>query len=617
MCGVAGLYMTTGKPDVAIVKRMTASMSHRGPDADGFYADDYVALGHRRLSIIDLSDSANQPLPDASGRYILVFNGEIYNYQEIKHELNDYPFKTSGDSEVILAAFSKWGIRCVKKFKGMFVFAIWDKIDQALTIVRDRFGVKPLYYFNENGLFLFASEIRAILSSKLVPFRMDENGLYEFLSFQSVGSPHTLCKGIRQLESGHYIRVSHGKTEVCSYWNEFEKHQVDFQAERGKVLSTVRDLMYKSVERRMVADVPVGAFLSGGIDSSAVVGIMSEVSSSRPNTFNIYFDEEEYDESKFAEIVAKKFRTNHVGIHLKPSDFLDQLQPALSSMDTPSGDGVNTYVVSREIRKAGMTVALSGIGGDELFAGYPVFFQYLKLQRFRNAWPYSSTIRSAAAALVGKTNNRKQRLSQILGLPSVAIEQFYPVSRTILTHKQIADYTKLASRETALFQSLHADRKELSRLPLLSQVSVAEYRGYTQQTLLKDTDQMSMASSLEVREPFFDHDLIEYVLSITDTIKFPHYPKQLLVESLGSLLPKEIVHRKKKGFSFPWKFWMRKELRNYCTERITSISQRSFMKQGVLEDRWERFVNGDNNIRWAELWIFVVLEEWLRNNETR
>jgi len=617
MCGIAGVLNLTNKAvDPRMIHCITDAMSHRGPDANGFYVEGEVALGHRRLSIIDLSNIANQPMSDASGRYWLIFNGEIYNFKEIKKELSDYPYQTQGDSEVILAAYSKWGGDCVKKFTGMFTFAIWDVKDKELFIARDRMGVKPLYFFINDEYFLFASEIRALLKSEIIPNKVETKAIHEYFHYQSVSYPYSIIKGIMQLEAGCYMIVRNGKTETRKYWDITKcKSNFDF-SDKKKVQQHLRQLLQQSVQRRLVSDVPLGAFLSGGIDSSAIVGLMAEASSLPVNTFTIGFEEKEYDESRYADIIAKKFNTHHTSITLSPQNFLEELPHALDNMDTPSGDGVNTYVVSKQIKASGLTVALSGVGGDELFAGYPFFNRYLQLRKWRSGWKTSRAIRSLAAQFVaGNESVQRDRLKQIFKADTCSIAEFYPVFRQILSPSMIDKAAvDIMEEKTAVEEKLYDQQESIEHYPLLSQVSIAEYLGYTQHTLLKDTDQMSMAVSLEVREPFFDHDLVEYVLNIPDTIKKPTYPKSLLVESLGNLLPREIVHRKKQGFLFPWNVWMKNELRSFCDQRLNNFCQRSFIRPDAIMSSWKRFLNGDQSVRWMELWLFVILEYWLEKN---
>lgn len=619
MCGIAGILHFNRQPaDPAAILQVTNAMQHRGPDAANCIAEDQIALGHRRLAIIDLSEAANQPFTDISGRYIMVYNGEMYNYMDVKSMLHDYPFQTHSDTEVLIAAFAKWGPLCIRHFKGMFAFAIWDRQEKELTVMRDRLGVKPLYYYIDEDRFIFASEVRAILANDKIKRKVDKDALMELFSYQSIGYPLSPIQGIEQLEAGTSIRVKNGKIDKQVYWDiTVDRNEgFDFKDE-ALTKKHIRQLLAKSVERRLVSDVPVGAFLSGGIDSGAVTGLMAETGNAPPNTFTIGFTEKEFDESEYAAMVAKKFNTRHTNLLLKPTVFLDEMENALNAMDSPSADGINTYVVSKAIRNAGITVALSGVGGDELFAGYPFFKQYVKLQEKRNLYKGTGILRRMAALMLAGNSNRKKRIQQIIQAPSPAIEYMYPVSRQILSPALIRELTTFSHagvQDTALFRQLQAKHSHIAGFPLLSQVSIADYLGYTQHTLLKDTDQMSMAVSLEVREPFFDHELIEFVLSIPDSLKFPVYPKSLLVESLKPLLPDEIVHRKKQGFVFPWKEWMKNELRTFCEQRLKRLGQRSFINSRSLDQYWKRFLSNDVSVRWSELWMFVVLEHWMEKN---
>lgn len=617
MCGIAGiLYFNNQKADKEVILRMTNAMAHRGPDAEGIYTENEIGLGHRRLSIIDLSTGANQPFKDQSGRYIMVFNGEMYNYKSVKSGIKNYSFQTSGDTEVLLASYTKTGIRCLDHFKGMYAFAVWDRQEKSLSLVRDKMGVKPLYYYLDEEKIIFASEIRAILASGLVPRRVNKDAVLEYFSYQSVSFPLTMIQGIYQLQAGSCLRLQNGKSSIKHFWSVFDQQHEHNYTDPDKVKKHVYQLLSNSVQQRLVSDVPVGAFLSGGIDSSIVVGIMAEGCGIKPDTFNISFGEKEYDESEYANIIARKFNTNHTTIQLSPVVMLSELENALTAMDTPSGDGINTYVVSKAIKNADITVALSGVGGDELFAGYPIFKQFQKLHSRKSLWKNIKLIRSLATGfLPSPLSNKQSRLRQLLRIPSPDIEYIYPLLRQIITPEQMSAITFLeGNKQTRLSSELYQFKDQLHQLPVLSQVSAADYLGYTQHTLLKDTDQMSMAVALEVREPFFDTDLISYVLGIPDKLKQPVYPKSLLVESVKPLLPDEIVFRKKQGFVFPWKEWMKNELRDFCNQHLQRIGERDFINGGALEQHWKKFLNNDPSIRWMDIWIFVVLEYWLEKN---
>ena len=614
MCGIAGILNKNVPVTQEQIKRMTDAMCHRGPDAEGFYVDGPLAFGHRRLSIIDLSEAANQPFVDNSGRYSIVFNGEIYNYAEIKLLLREYHFRTHGDTEVILAGYIKWGPDCLKYLRGMFTIAIWDKEDRSLFIARDRLGVKPLYYSSGPDHFVFASEIRAILTMNGAERKLNHAAIAEYFRYQSIGFPHSPVEGIEQMEAGTWMRIKDGQIHRETYWDAVTNHYEFNFTDKKQVENKVKELMLQSVKRRLVSDVPVGAFLSGGIDSSAVVGLMVEAGDPSPKTFTVSFDEKEFDESRYAEIVAKKFNTDHTNIRLRPEVMLEELSLALDAMDVPTGDGINTYVVSKAIHEQGIRVALSGVGGDELFAGYPIFSSYIQLQQKRWIWKSPILFRSLAGSLMGK-GAKKDRIRQMMELESPTIENTYPILRQLLSPDALHELTSLnGSDKHTLSRQLIAKRSELAKLPYFSQVSAADYLGYTQQTLLKDTDQMSMAHSLEIREPFFDQDLIEFVMSVPDHFKVPVYPKSMLVESLKPMLSDEIVHRKKQGFVFPWKEWLKNDLRPFCEKHIHQIGQRDFIHGSELKKTWKQFLSGDPNIRWQEMWLFVVLDYWMEKN---
>jgi len=612
MCGITGLLHFQKLTDAeSRVGKMKTALAHRGPDAEGFYQDPCISLGHRRLSIIDLSTAANQPFQDPDGQYVLVFNGEIYNYQEIKQELKDYPFQTSSDTEVLMAAFKQWGIESVKKLKGMFAFALWDKREEALYLVRDRMGVKPLVYFFDNGILAFSSERRSLLASGLIAKKLNRYAVVDFLTYQSTGYPDTMVQDILELKAGTWMKVDRHKAVHHCYWK-LADVKANHDINREQVQEKLFELLNRSVSSRMMTDVPLGAFLSGGIDSSAVVALMQLQSQDRINTFNLSFTEKEFDEAPFAETIVQRFDTRHRKHILQSEEYLSQITAALDAMDSPSMDGVNTYVLSTAIRQSGIKVALTGIGGDELFVGYPGFFQYKNMMASKKGLMLSQWGRKGMSIfLKAKRDNRSHRMAGVLSVDRLSIDQLYPSLRTVLSDFHLHQYTRLETNRKGLQKMLKEDLGNANGWGDFSTYSMAEYLGYTQKTLLKDADQMSMAVGLEIREPFFDHELVEFVLSLPDEMKYPHYPKQLLVEALDPLLPAEIVHRKKQGFVLPWEHWMKKELQSFCTAAINNIAERDFINGEALRNHWKRFQMGDPAIHWTEPWLFVVLSNWL------
>lgn len=619
MCGIAGIYAENLAPGAGeTIRAMNACISHRGPDDEGYYTDAHVALGHRRLAILDLSPAGHQPMTDTSERYEIIFNGEIYNFQDVRLQLKDYDFKTRSDTEVILAAYHAWGPQCLHRFNGMFAFALWDRQEKTLFIARDRLGIKPLYYTEQNGRFYFASEIRSILAAG-ISAKLNRDALPEYFTYQTVHAPATLIKDVFMLLPGHYMELKSGKLSISRWWSPRENYSTTSDNKSyEEVCRDVRDLLTASVERRLISDVPFGAFLSGGIDSSAVVGLMSKILDQPVRTFTISFDEEKFSEAQFAKQVAQKFGTEHHEFRLRPEDFLRELPVALNALDHPSGDGPNSYIVSSITRKAGITMALSGLGGDELFAGYPVFNRSLQLQKMNWVWSLPRPVRQAVAAAYRtiKPGVTSEKISQLAGLKTGELINSFPVSRQVGMPRHVRALTGRLADPDPLKEILTRELAERGvALPLLGKVSVAEITTYMQNVLLRDTDQMSMAVALEVRVPFLDYELVEYVLGIKDEYKRPVYPKKLLVDSLGDLLPSEIVHRKKMGFVFPWEVWLKNELRPLCEKRIENLSARGVVNGTYLQDSWKRFLNGDPGVRWLDMWLCTVLEYWMETNK--
>lgn len=623
MCGIAGIFGTEGLSDPKVtVQHMTDAMVHRGPDAGGVWQSGPLLLGHRRLGIIDLQRASDQPMLSPDGRYTIVFNGEIYNYRELRSALEGEGrvFSTASDTEVLLQACIHWGRAALPRLKGMFAFAFWDAGKQELLLVRDRMGIKPLYVYRDDRHILFASEIRALLASGLVPRRLNEQALVDHLRYQTVHAPDTLVRGVSMLPAGHLLVISDEEVEEQRWYS-----MVGSVSEAAQHMSLpdihreVRDRLSRAVERRLVADVPFGAFLSGGIDSSAIVGLMSSMSDAPVHTFSVVFDEAEFSEEHFATLVSKRFNTSHSPIRLSPRHMLDMLPDALAAMDHPSADGPNTYVVSKVTKAAGITMALSGLGGDEVFAGYPVFTRTLALWQRRWITQFPKAMRSAAASIIGaaRPSIASDKLGELLRLGTFSVDDTYPVSRLTMLDRELV---RVLDRNTLPPDRVGDIMRGLIRddggyaLPFLSQVSIGELSTYLQNVLLRDTDQMSMAHALEVRVPFLDHELIEFVLGVDDRHKFPHTPKRLLVDSLGDLLPREVVDRPKMGFTLPWEVWMRGELRSFCEERLTALGKRPMFRKGAIDGLWQRFLRSDPRMNWSRIWTLVVLEDWLHRH---
>lgn len=624
MCGINGFISGTIDQELRTetVRKMNGALAHRGPDNDGLWSGGQVCLGHRRLSIIDLSAESNQPFVSGDGRFVVVYNGELYNYRELKLELqraaqgsgnSPYFFRTASDTEVVLAAFIRWGNKCLDYFSGMYAFAIYDTHTGKLLLARDRAGVKPLYYYYGDEGLVFSSELRPILHSGIRRFVLNPDVIAEYVMYQTVFAPNTIVKGVKMLLPGHLIEYADGKATIARY-HTFNQIKQQPDSSYKDTCTKVNELLTYAVQQRLVADVPFGAFLSGGIDSSAVVGLMARVSNDKIRTFNVSFDESEFSESRYARLIAQRFNTDHQEIRLTPADFLKQLPEALNAMDHPSGDGPNTYIVSKATKQAGITMALSGIGGDELFAGYDVFKRMTELQKkaWLNALPLLA--RKAGGALLRKKNKSigGHKIAELLAQPRINFTTAYPLNRSVFTRAEL-------ERLLHAPQPFGSIRTIVDAVPqqeglLLSAVSLAEMGSYLQNVLLRDTDQMSMAVALEVREPFLDHRLWEFVLGVDDAYKYPHSPKKLLTDSLGDLLPREIIDRPKMGFTLPWTHWMKNELRSFCEKNIEELAGYGFCRREAVLQLWKRFLAGDPLVSWSRVWHLVVLNNWMREN---
>jgi asparagine synthase (glutamine-hydrolysing) len=616
MCGISGIARFKNREVCEEkVRTMNRLIAHRGPDAEGIWANSHCVLGHRRLSIIDTSAAGNQPFHNAESSLVLVFNGEIYNYLELRKELDStHVFTTQTDTEVILAAYKKWGIDCVKHFFGMFAFALWDNQREQLLIARDRLGVKPLYYAETDEGLVFASEFRAVLSTDWIDRKISSAALADYLRYQTVHAPNTIIEGVHMLMPGHRMIIDEKGIHTERWWDLVDSRvKLEGNESKSSIHHRINDLLTSSVELRMRADVPFGAFLSGGIDSSIVVGLMSKISRHPVNTFSITFQEQAYDESPYSELIAKRFNTKHTAIQLNAQHFLSMVPEALQAMDHPSGDGPNTYVVSKATREAGVKMALSGLGGDEVFAGYDVFRRMKSLEK--NEWMnrMPKPIRQHIGALLRavKPSAASEKLAAALAQERVDLAHFYPLTRQVLYDREIKKLLKSTSSEPNGVQLL-ANAVAGLRMPTLSKVSVLEISTYMQNVLLRDADQMSMAHALEIRVPFLDHRLIEFVLGVGDSFKYPHTPKELLTASVGDLIPREIIDRPKMGFTFPWAVWMKNELRPFCEEQLSALQQVEALHYPGVEELWRRFLNGDKSITWSRIWPLVVLGHWVK-----
>ncbi len=602
MCGISGIIteMWDDNKMRETLTLMNAAMHHRGSDDEGIFIKNNVALGHKRLSIIDLSKAGHQPMLSHDNALAVVFNGEIYNYRKLKNELKDYPFKTNTDTEVIIAAYLKWGIKFIHHLDGMFAIALYDSTINTTYIIRDRLGVKPIYYWHQNGYFLFASEIRSLLASNIIPRKLNKDQLANFLTYQTTIDENTLIENIKMVPAGTYITLTLGNAIFEKYWQ--PNTNINNNISKAEAITHTRELLFSAIEKRMESDVKMGAFLSGGIDSSAVVGIMHHLGKTI-HTYNVNFNEKEYSEAHYAQLIANKFNTNHTEINLKANDFIKILPNALKAMDYPSGDGVNTFVVSEAVKKAGITVSLSGVGSDEWFGGYPVFMR-MQNENLKLINLFPLTLRNALLKGKIKSFDSNTKKYELLN-SKVNAQQIYFSSRKLFTQYQV---------DTLLSNSLKLNLEYLPNDSNFSSISVAEWHNYLLPILLRDADQMGMANSLEIREPFLDYTLIEYLLSLPNSIKQGKQPKQLLVSALSDILPMEVVNRPKMGFVLPWQKWLKSELKLLSTEGINNLKNYTVFKPETIDDLQKKYFEEQQNISWNQVWLLAVLGNWLKEN---
>jgi len=617
MCGITGIVASNGVVDRNVLEAATRSLAHRGPDDSGTVivrdGADEIGLGNRRLAILELSTLGHQPMQDpATGNWI-VYNGEIFNFRELRQELEDagVPFTSHCDTEVVLKAYGLWGEACLPRLRGMFAFAIWDARHRRLLLGRDPMGIKPLYFGTFGRYFLFASEVRTLLSTGLVPRKIDRAGLSNYLTFGSLYDPITLIEGIAALRPGHYRIWENGRTKEVCYWE-----LTDSSDDRPSLKSDLelRLAINQAICGQMVSDVPVGVFLSGGIDSSSLVAVLAQ-NGMKAETFSIVFRESKYDEARFSRIVSQAFKTNHHEILVSQHDALEQVPSALSAMDLPTIDGINTYFVSEKTRAAGIKVALSGLGGDEIFAGYSTFRDVLRMQGFLHLWRYipAKSALAAAFSLVRAGSDKSEKLFALLRENSRIVDPYF-LARMLFTPDRRDSLLKPMSRveceraENELQQNL----KRARPLDDINRISYLECRCYMLNTLLRDADAMSMAHGLEIRVPLIDHQLARRVLALPGKRKMrSQTPKPLLLAGLESPLRAEIVHRRKQGFTLPFENWLRDEMREGVSKSLKAMGNgplADLVHAEAAGEIWRAFVEGRTS--WSRPWSLHVLQQW-------
>lgn len=598
---------------------MNGAVSHRGPDDQGIFTDKNVGLGHARLSIIDLSPAGHQPMPDDTGRFWIVFNGEIYNFLELRKELENagVKFRSKTDTEVIIHLYKKYGVDCLKLLRGMFAFAIWDKEKQVLFLARDRVGKKPLKYYSDGKVFLFASELKAILQNPEVKKEIDWPAIDEYLTYQYVPHPKTGFKNIFKLEPGHYLLIkSDGTIKKEKYW------QIDYSKKLNLSESewekAVLEKLKESVKTRLISDVPLGAHLSGGIDSSVIVALMAGEMKEPVKTFSIGFKEDDYNELPYARLVAEKYKTEHQEFIIEPNA-IEILKKLAYHYEEPYADSsaLPTWHLS-ELTKKHVTVALNGDGGDENFVGYGRYnamklFYQLKALPLKNQMQF---LNKHLYRLTGiKIFRKGWRFLEAYGKNPL---DFYLRIISYLSQDDkglIYGPDLLEKTGNSRWQSFLEEKfSEAKNLEKLDQILYTDINSYLPDDLLVKVDIASMAHALEIRSPFLDHEFMELTAQIPANLKLKGHNKKYLLKKLAyKLLPKECIDRPKQGFGVPLEYWFRGELENHLKERLLdkSFLDYGFKKEGLeklITDHKEKRRNNAN-----QLWALLTLSYWLEN----
>jgi asparagine synthase (glutamine-hydrolysing) len=630
MCGIVGLLTskTVGVPDHGVLRTMRDTLVHRGPDDSGEFirllddAGPFVFLGHRRLSIIDLA-GGHQPLSNENGKVWVVFNGEIYNFIALRSRLETlgHKFRTNSDTEVIAHAYEEYGEECFQHFNGMFALGIWDESRKRLVLARDRLGKKPLYYSFTNGTFLFASELKAILAYPHFSRHVNPLSFMKYLFFEYIPSPHTIFQDAKKLPPASYLLWQERGIEVKGYWSPFTLEKTEENLLEAEVELRMVELLRNSVKRRLISDVPLGVFLSGGIDSSAITALAQREVPGKIKTFSIGFEDPSFDESRFASLASRFLGTEHHEQTMTASDLLNLVPKLPDILDEPMADAsiLPTYLLSKFTRKY-VTVALGGDGGDELFAGYPTYLAHKMARQYeffgRSLHPvitFLGNLLPVSDDNISFDFKVKKFLSGI-GYPD-SIRNFvwlgsfsFPELKEVLSPGLHAQFDPIRVTE-----EIDSHEKGFSLKDKTTLLQYLDLKLYLQEAILVKVDRASMACSLEVRAPFLDYELVEFIMNLPSSLKLRGLTsKYLLKKAMKNFLPEEIIRRKKKGFGVPIAKWVKGPLRELFGDLL---SQDRIKKEGFLNPDYvtslfqDHLANKKDNRK--QLWTLLVWELWL------
>lgn len=623
MCGIAGFYSNQKKFTLTDLTRITAAIKHRGPDAEGLYMNEVCGLGHRRLSILDLSSHANQPMHSQNDRYVIVFNGEVYNFKEIAQSLQLSTLTTS-DTEVILEAFSLKGVDSIQRFNGMFSLAIYDKWQKELYLLRDRIGIKPLFYFWDGHDFAFASELKALVSLLPISQLINQSAIDHFLHLGYIPAPLTIYKNIYKLPAGKWLKVSKSGLEEHAFWQSADHILSTITQDETKATRQLDELMRNAVRYQLVSDVPLGVFLSGGIDSSLVAALAVQESPSKVKTFSIGFEESSWNESQYARAVANHLQTEHHEFMVKADDAKGLVDTMLDIYDEPYADSsaIPTMLVSKLAREY-VTVALCGDGGDELFFGYGM---YQWAQRLSN--PRLGLLKKSLSNLLkfGKAP-RYQKASAMFDFPGkvdhVALNShIFSQEQGYFSEKEIRNLrtVKVPGELYGNLPQAGYQKKELKRdLTPMERQALFDLQYYLPDELLVKVDRATMLFGLEARVPFLDHRVVEFALNLSPDLKYRNgISKYLLKKVLYQYVPASLFDRPKRGFSIPLQKWLRTDLKylidDYLNEKV--VSQFNIVRYAEVDKLKKQFIAG-NDYLYHRIWLLIVLHRWMVKHANR
>lgn len=618
MCGITGIlaFNEKGRTSLPLLEKATKSLAHRGPDHQGIYKHQSVGLGHRRLSVIDTSANAHQPFEILDGRYTMVFNGEIFNYKALKQDLvsKGIQFRSDSDTEVLAHLYALEGKNCLERLNGFFAFAIYDTAEQSLFIARDRLGIKPLLYFQDDTKFLFGSELNALLAYD-IDRSIDREALNYYLQLNYTPAPLTMVKGIRKLESGHCLEIKDGQVSEHQYYK-LPSTTSPFDLNYGQAKEKLHELLAQSVTRRMISDVPLGCFLSGGIDSSVVTAVASQQTHSL-KTFSIGFEGNKFfDETQYAELVAQKFQTDHTTFRLSNEEIGSHLQDIVSHIDEPFADSsaIPVYLLCKKTREH-VTVALSGDGADEIFSGYNKHAAWWKIendQKFkalmRLAQPLAHMLPKSRS---GSLSNRMRQVVRFAKAMKMAPAQRYWFLASFANQAQAS---RLMKQPVADFSQQESWMQSMNEYHDLNDLLRLDTQFVLPNDMLKKVDLMSMANSLEVRVPFLDHELVQFVFSLPEDMKINRsMRKRILQDAYREVLPPELYNRPKKGFEMPLLDWLKTTLRSELDEHLfdkDKIEAQGVFHWSEIQGLKTQLFSTNPEDSHARVWALYVFQKW-------